>query len=84
MGFSMFDWPAQTQTSPTATLPIVRWSPTVMLCGPPASIRGRVTVQRPFTSATVLNSRPSNVTFTWRPGPAQPQIGIGMPRCSTM
>ena len=50
----MFDWPEQTQTSPTRIFLSVRVSPPALMvssCGPPVSSFARVTFQRPWSSA---------------------------------
>ena len=87
MGFSMFDWPEPSQTSPTRMLVNTFVSPDSM-----TRDRGReeafnlpsFTSHRPSAAARVDLLWPANVTVTLAPGAAQPQTGTGICRCNTM
>jgi hypothetical protein len=74
---AMFDWPEQTQTSPTSTSRTVMvFSPaTVISSGPPADSGSSDTRQRPLASAVVEALRPPISTLTCSPGAAVPQTG---------
>ena len=85
---SMFDWPEQTQTSPTRMLfkATLLLPVTVILNGPPAFGVGISIFQLPILSAFVdcfaLGQEAS--TFICSPGSAQPQIGTVDFCCKTM
>ncbi len=84
---SMFDWPEQSQTSPTSTLALVMVFLPVTTSGRPlvlAARGARRTSQSPLSSAVVLRFWPAKATATSSPGSAVPQTGTSMPRCSTM
>jgi hypothetical protein len=82
----MFDWPEQTQTSPTRTflkVSVLRPA-TVNSNGPPALCGPTKTSQRPRASAVALALSPRNETVTRSPGSAQPQTRALRPCCKTM
>src|SRR5258706_1430334 len=83
---SMFDWPEQTQTSPTKTFfnVIVFFPATTISNGPPAFNGLSVTDHLPPASAVGLTGCFLNVTVTFSPGAAVPQIGTFVSRCKTM
>ena len=74
-GHCMFDWPEQSQTSPTSTSSkvIVFLPLTVSVCGPPAGSGSSVTDHLPSSSALAVLVWPAIVTVTSSPGSAQPQ-----------
>ena len=83
----MFDWPAQTQTSPMSTsLNVIVFLPlTVSVCGPPYSCTGsRKMCHMPSAAAVVEWVWLPSVTATASPGSALPQTLFLMPCCSTM
>src|SRR4051812_5187541 len=87
MGFSMFDWPEHSQTSPMRTLVNAVVSPASMVrvCGVnDAGSFPSFISQRPFASARVDFDCFSNLTVMVAPGALQPQTGMGCCRCSTM
>ena len=87
MPISMFDWPEPIHTSPMRMssnsilfLPLI-----AMRCDlPSAFTAGSTTFQLPWASALAVAVASSSFTVTSSPGSAQPQIGSGRSRCSTM
>ncbi len=88
---SMFDWPEQSQTSPTRTSS-ARGSDVFLALRPNlegqslgiCGHRGSSTFQRPSPPAFVSTGPPPSETFTVLPGSAQPHTGIGTSRWKTM
>ena len=83
----MFDWPEPIHTSPMRMssnsilffpLTVMRWAL------PSAFTAGSTTFQLPWASALAVAVASSSFTVTSSPGSAQPQIGSGRSRCSTM
>ena len=81
----MFDWPEQTQTSPTrtSTTSTLFFPSIVMANGPPASSFASRTSHLPSGPASAATSCPWNLTVTFSPGSAEPQTGTDRPRWST-
>ena len=87
MGFSMFDWPEPSHTSPTRMLVRVLVSPDVMTrdCGVKEAFNlPSFTSHLPSASARVDLLWPANFTATSAPGAAQPQTGTACCCWSTM
>src|SRR5687768_2683533 len=82
----MFDCPEQIQTSPTRTfLTVKTLSPLIASSdGPPAFNGPSQTCQRPCASAMVFTDFFSNVTVTFSPAFALPQMRTFTPCCNTM
>ena len=82
IGFSMFDCPEHTQTSPTRMLErvIVLAAVTVILNGPPADIFGSLTDHLPSAAAVAETEDLPSRTLTFSPAAAQPHTGIGWSR----
>ena len=80
----MFDWPEQTQTSPTSRLfTVTVLSPVIFIVrGPPSFSGFSFTLHLP-SAAVVLTFWLANSTVTFSPSRAVPQTGTGWPRCRT-
>ncbi len=86
-GFSMFDCPEATQTSPTRiSSSWIVFLPRIVMRRPlrSAFMAGNTTLQLPCSSAFPFAVAPPNSTVISSSGSAQPQIGIGLSRCKTM
>ena len=72
----MFDWPEQSQTSPTAMSSAVAAEPsapvTLIESGPPAARAGNSACHRPFASAVAVFVSPPRLTLTRSRGFAVP------------
>ena len=83
----MFDWPEPIHTSPMrmSSSSILFFPLMVMVWAlPSAFTAGSTTFQLPWASALAVAVASSSLTVTSSPGAAQPQIGNGRSRCSTM
>ena len=73
--------PNSTLLSETCSVPLLI---SMVLGTSEACCAGSATFHNPPAVAVALCDTPSNATFTLAPELAQPQIGAGRPRCSTM
>ena len=82
----MFDWPEQTQTSPTSTSSKVTvfFPLTVIVCGPPAGSGSSVTDHLPSSPAFAVFDWSAMLTVTSSPGSALPQTLSFCFCCKTM
>src|SRR5262245_42681496 len=83
----MFDWPEQTQTSPTRMLSIsILFLPLIfILSGSDVVAKpGNLHSQRPRGSAVAVAFLPASSTVTSSPGEAVPQTGSSRSCCSTI
>ena len=83
-GSSVFDCPAQNQTSPTSTSFTSTSLALRTRFSDEASIAGSFTIHFPSAPAVVLTVLPPKETDTFSPASAQPQTGTSMPRCRTI
>ena len=88
MRYSMFDCPAQSHTSPMATLSsttVVSFASMVSVCDALSAVMaGNITFHFPSLSARVVSFRLPKITFTRSPGEAVPHTGTVCPCCNTM
>src|SRR5438874_11403907 len=82
----MFDWPEQSQTSPTKTfLRVIELLPLIVISADSLDAGSASSVTRQCRSLLVcaVFVCPPNVTETFSPGDAVPQIGTDFSRCKT-
>ena len=89
MDISMFDWPEQSQTSPTRmslTTTAGPFAPRTVIsrAAPPALSGSKTTRHLPSAPATALRSWPLKATVTGSAFPAQPQTATGLSCWTTM